>query len=71
VASVNITIVLIMSVWCGQRARQSVLRIGIAAGLQQWDPDCYSMRIIVRGMGAVIGAILLELLLRLFCSSPF
>jgi len=59
----SLIIVLVMSVWCGHRARQAVLQIGMAAGVQRWDPCCFSVATIFREMFAVIGAILLELLL--------
>jgi hypothetical protein len=57
-------IVLIMSAWCGNRAWQTALQIGIDAnGTQQWHPSCHTPKIILREMTAVIGAIFFELLL--------
>lgn len=58
-----IIITLIMSVWCAQRARRTVLQTGIIAGVQRWNTNSYAMSIIIREMRAVVVAVLLELLL--------
>ena len=57
------SIVLIMSAWCGHRARNSVLQTGIVADLQQWEVDCTSVKATIWEILAVISAILWELLL--------
>jgi len=59
-----VIILLIMSIWCAQRARAAVLKIGLTAGgVQQWDAPCYSLGVILREIGAVVAAVLFELLL--------
>jgi hypothetical protein len=68
----SLGIVLILSIWCGHRAREAVLRTGLVtriqptglvARIQQWDPRCDATGIVAREMRAVVAAFLVELLL--------